>query len=256
MEENNLDTKHQQTINPIADRLYAELNDSTEQLLKKAIVEFGFKLPLTFRIYNQIRYYEEYGKLKMGTSVASKETLAKQFGVTVKQVDQAFDNLSNKYKLGRWVDHQEPVHRNVKRTWMSNVRLKKGTKYYSVIPEVLQRNTSLQGSDPSRKVRESKSIPKGIHADALPKTPPKPRKFHGEVTALVEKLPPSWHVTQKDRWAANRLLKKHGLKEVCRVLKRSQELEGEFAPRVDSVEELERKWDKVCRVEDYHEPIY
>ena len=132
------DTSQRQTINPLVD----EINKQTEPLLKAAMNEFGFQLPLSFRLYNQIRFYEVYGKLKMGTSVASKKTLAEQFDVTEKQIDNAFDNLTNKYKLGKWVTHDQPVFRNVSRTWMSNERLKTNEKYYSVIPEVLQRNTT------------------------------------------------------------------------------------------------------------------
>jgi DNA-binding transcriptional MocR family regulator len=135
------DQTKRETINPMVD----EINKLTEPLLKIAMKEFGFDVPLTFRLYNQIRFYELSGKLKMGTSVASKESLAKQFGVTKEQIEDAFNNLTNRYKLGKWISHEEPVFRNVKRTWMSNARLQNGItayeKYYSVIPKVLQRNT-------------------------------------------------------------------------------------------------------------------
>jgi hypothetical protein len=138
-ETTSLDTTKRQTINPLID----EINKVSEPLLKKAMKEFGYEIPLAFRLYNQIRFYEEYGKLNLGVSVASKEQLAEQFGVTIKQIDDAFNNLTNKYKLGKWVDHNEPVFRNVKRTWVSNSRYEKGFgKYYGVIPEVLQRNST------------------------------------------------------------------------------------------------------------------
>lgn len=146
MDENtSFDTARRQTINPLVD----EINKQVEPLLKVAIKEFGYNLPLAFRLYNQIRFYEEYGKLKLGISVASKSTLAEQFGATEKQIDAAFNNLTNKYRLGLWVDHQEPIFRNVKRTWMSTARYEKGLNnyyavtpdYYAVIPELLHGNS-------------------------------------------------------------------------------------------------------------------
>jgi hypothetical protein len=141
MDEETIFTNDRQTINPVIDVMVNKINTETEPILKMAINEFGFRMPLSFRIYNQVRFYEEYGKLSLKVSVASKETLAKQFGVTVKQVDQAFDNLSNKYNLGKWVNHDVPVYRNVTRTWVSNARYKRGFKYYDVTPEVLHGNT-------------------------------------------------------------------------------------------------------------------
>lgn len=109
-------------INPLE-----ELNRQiTMPILKKAVKEFDLKLPLTFKIYNQIRYYEEFGKLHLGVNVAGVETLAEQFGVTTKQILKAYDNLTNKYKLGQWVVSDKPIFRNVKRVWVSNERLEKG----------------------------------------------------------------------------------------------------------------------------------
>lgn len=170
------DTQKRQTINPMVD----EINKQTEPLLKLAMKELGYDIPLYVRVYNQVRFYEEAGKLKGGFSVASKDTLAKQFDVTVKQIESAFNNLTNKYRLGSWVEHTDPVYRNVKRTWVSSVRLKKGmpssysgieegANYYSGTPELLQRNSTAitaeelvtdeqQGSQIKNKVRENKSI--------------------------------------------------------------------------------------------------
>lgn len=137
-ESTSFDKTKRQTINPLMD----EINRQTEPLLKSAITEYGLELPLTFRLYNQIRFYEEFGKLKAGFSVVSKETLAEQFGVTVQQIDRAYNNLTTKYKLGKWVNHDEPVFRNVKRSWVSKVRLQKGlSNYYSVVPKLLQRSS-------------------------------------------------------------------------------------------------------------------
>lgn len=104
-----------------------EVEDTTTRLYNSALKELGYSIPLHVALYNQIRYYEDYGKLKIGYSVASKETLAKQFGVTVKQVEKAYDNLTNKYHLGSWVVCEEKVFRNVKKVWVSNVRQARGT---------------------------------------------------------------------------------------------------------------------------------
>ena len=174
-EATSFDTQKRQTINPMVD----EINKQTEPLLKVAMKELGYEIPLYVRVYNQVRFYEESGKLKSGFSVASKETLAKQFDVTVKQIESAFNNLTNKYKLGSWIEHSYPVYRNVRRTWVSNVRqnrglsdyysgIEEGHNYYSGIEELLQRNSTAitveelvtdeqQGSQSKYKVSKSKS---------------------------------------------------------------------------------------------------
>lgn len=156
-----------QTINPMID----DINRQTEPLLKKAMQEFGFEIPLTFRLYNQIRFYELSGKLKSGFCIASKETLADQFGVSVKQINEAFSNLTSKYKLGKWINHDESIFRNVKRTWVSNERLKLGFENsysvrlndknsYSVRPKLIQRmsktHTAYELPPQERPLSESK----------------------------------------------------------------------------------------------------
>ena len=118
-EATSFNTTKRQTINPMVD----EINKLTEPLYKSAMKELGYTVPLYVRIYNQIRFYEDYGKLGLGVSVVSKDALAKQFDVTISQIDGAYNNLTNIKKLGRWVTHAEPVFRNVTRTWCSNVRL-------------------------------------------------------------------------------------------------------------------------------------
>jgi len=104
-----------------------EIKQTTANFYEPALKECGFKLPLYVLIYNQIRYYEDFGKLKIGYSIQSKEAFAEQFGVSVKQVEKAFDNLTNIYKLGNWVICDTKIFRNVTKVWVSNVRQKRGT---------------------------------------------------------------------------------------------------------------------------------
>lgn len=104
-----------------------EIEQTTANLYEPALKECGFKLPLYVLIYNQVRYYEDFGKLKIGYSIQSKEAFAEQFGVSVKQVEKAFDNLTNVYKLGNWVICDTKIFRNVTKVWVSNVRQKRGT---------------------------------------------------------------------------------------------------------------------------------
>jgi hypothetical protein len=133
MDENtSFNENKRQTINPVVD----EINKQTEPLLKAAMLEFGYTIPLSLRLYNQIRFYEEYGKLSVGFSIASKSTLAEQFDVTVQQIEDAYHNLGSVKKLGRWVQHEDKVYRNVTRTWASNIRLNKNK-------EVLRDNTQV-----------------------------------------------------------------------------------------------------------------
>lgn len=139
-EDTSFNKNKRQTINPLMD----EINKETEPLLKSAMIEFGEPLSLAFRLYNQIRFYEEYGKLHLGVSVASKDTLAKQFGVTIKQIEGAFNNLTNIKKLGRWVHHDEPVFRNITRTWMSNVRFNRGKNNSNEIRVILENSNGIR----------------------------------------------------------------------------------------------------------------
>ena len=104
-----------------------EIEDTTTSFYNPAIKEFGAHFPLTFAIYNQIRYFEDHGKLSLGYSVAGVDFYAKQFKKTTKQVQKAFDNLTNKYQLGSWVICDEKIFRNVKKIWVSNVRQARGT---------------------------------------------------------------------------------------------------------------------------------
>ncbi len=251
-EDTSFDNTKRQTINPLVD----EINKETEPLLKVAMKELSYELPLYVRLYNQIRFYEEYGKLKMGTSVASKETLANQFGVTIKQIDAAFDNLSNKYMLGKWIDHQKPVFRNVRRTWMSNIRLKRGItaeeKYYSVIPEVLQRNTkSITAeylgsgvaplSESKKKVSESKIVSKDTIGET-PKKVPNP-----DIDHLME----YWEFTvgyaiqgkkQANRYACNNLIKKLTVAGVEQVINGVALAHGDkYAPKISDFCSLQSK---------------
>lgn len=103
------------------------IDKSTSNLYIPAMKELEWEPPLYVLLYNQIRYYEDYGKLKCGYSVASKEALAEQFGVTVQQIDQAYNHLTNTYHLGNWIVCDEKVFRNVKKVWVSKVRQARGT---------------------------------------------------------------------------------------------------------------------------------
>lgn len=252
------DTQKRQTINPMVD----EINKQTEPLLKIAMKELGYTIPLYIRVYNQIRFYEEAGKLKGGFSVASKDTLAKQFDVTVKQIEAAFNNLTNKYKLGSWVEHNDPVYRNVKRTWVSNVRLKRdissystgiedGNNYYSVTPELLQRNSKtitaeqlatdeLQGSQIKNKVSESKSI-----AIAIGEAP---KKYgNSDINDMFEywQSKVGYAITSKqqaNRNACSNLIKKHtveGLQQLIRGVAMAQQ--DRYAPRISDFVSLQAK---------------
>jgi len=104
-----------------------EINKTTSNLYVPAMKEMGWEPPLYVLLYNQVRYYEDFGKLKIGYSVASKETLAEQFGVTPSQIEKAFDNLTNKYHLGNWIVSDSKIFRNVKRVWVSNIRQQRGS---------------------------------------------------------------------------------------------------------------------------------
>jgi len=245
-ETTSLYTTKRQTINPLVD----EINKETEPILKRAMKEFGFELPLAFRLYNQIRFYEEYGKLTMGTSVASKEQLATQFGVTVKQIEGAFNNLTNKYKLGGWVDHDKPVFRNVKRTWMSTARLKNtNPNYYSVIPELLQRNSTTitveQLPSEVRPLSESKKKVRESNKD----TDVSLAKAYGH--EHINELFDYWQKTvgyeitskrQSNRNACNNLYKKYGKdgvhKLIMGIAKANQD---KYAPRISDFVDLQAK---------------
>lgn len=231
-----LDQTKRQTINPLVD----EINRRTEPILKDAAEEFGYTIPLAFRLYNQIRFYEEFGKLHLGVSVASKKTLSEQFGVTEQQIDDAFNNLTNKYKLGSWIDHDESVFRNVKRTWVSITRYKKGfSKYYGVIPNVLQCNTSSITaeylgsevpplSESKKKVSESKNILRILDKSYGNSTINELFDYWKETTGL-----PITAKIKENRRACYNLLKKHtadGLKRlICGV---AQAQNDQYAPRI------------------------
>lgn len=251
------DTQKRQTINPMVD----EINKQTEPLLKVAMKELGYTVPLYVRVYNQIRFYEEAGKLRGGFSVASKETLAKQFDVSVKQIEAAYNNLTNKYKLGCWVEHSDPIYRNVKRTWVSNVRLKRGLgnystgidegdNYYSVTPELLQRNSStitaeqlatdeLQGSQIKNKVSESKSI-----TNVIGETP---EYGNSDINEMFK----YWQVVvgyeissrrQANRNACNNLIKKHSAEGVRKLIQGVAIASNDkYAPRISDFVTLQSK---------------
>lgn len=260
MDENtSLSTNKRQTINPLVD----EINRQTEPLLKDAMKEFGFELPLTFRLYNQIRFYEKYGKLHLGIAVASKETLAEQFGVTPKQIDRAFNNLTTKYKLGKWIEHNEPIFRNVKRTWVSNERYKLGfstttveyldaSNYYGVVPELLQRSSKTTTaeylatevrplSESKKKVSESKNSTNVLLA--------KPVKEYGNPN--INEIFTYWESAvgvaissrqQKNRIAASNLINKHSLEGVRRLIDGvALAHKDRFAPRIADFCDLQAK---------------
>ena len=248
-ETTSFDKTKRQTINPLID----EINKETEPLLKSAMIEFNFELPLTFRLYNQIRFYEEYGKLHLGVSVASKDTLAKQFGVTEKQITQAFNNLTNRYKLGRWIEHNEPIFRSVKRTWVSNTRYAKGfDNYYSVTPEVLQRNsksiTAYQLptdmpplSESKKKVSESKNITNVMGES--PETYGNP-DINEMFDYWNEKL--GYEITAKrqaNRNACKNLIKKHGSEKLTKLIDGvAMAQTDQYAPRISDFTSLQSKF--------------
>lgn len=103
------------------------IDKTTSNLYIPAMKELEWEPPLYVLLYNQIRYYEDYGKLKCAYSVASKEVLAEQFGVTVQQIEQAYNTLTNIKHLGNWQICDKRIFRNVKKVWVSNVRQARGT---------------------------------------------------------------------------------------------------------------------------------
>lgn len=121
-----------------------EISKTTCKLNIQALKELGWTPPLYVLLYNQIRYYEDYGKLKLSYSIAGKEALAEQFGVSVKSIDSAYNTLTNKLHLGNWVICDKKVFRNVSKIWVSNVRQKRGstTEYLSQ-----QESTSLPAGE-------------------------------------------------------------------------------------------------------------
>lgn len=253
-ENTSLDSTKRETVNPLVDNINKEI----EPLLKVAMNEMGFKLPLTLRVYNQIRFYEEYGKLHLKTSVASKETLAKQFGVKPKQIEAAFNNLTNKYKLGVWVDHNEPVFRNVRRTWMSHTRLKQNTNsYYSVIPELLQRNSTsitveqlATGALPLSESKKKVSENNNSSNEELAKAPVYGKPDINEMFELWEKTLgyPIQAQRQKNRNACNSLIKKHGLDGLTRLISGvALAQEDKYAPSIADFAELQSKLNRLMQ---------
>lgn len=111
----------------LVDPRQQEIERTTSNLYIPALAELEYTLPLYVLLYNQIRYYEDYGKLKIGYCVAGKEAFAEQFKVTVKQIENAYNTLTNIKHLGCWVECDEKVFRNVKKIWVSYVRQRRGT---------------------------------------------------------------------------------------------------------------------------------
>jgi DNA-binding transcriptional regulator YhcF (GntR family) len=245
------DTTKRQTINPLID----DINKSVEPLLKIAMDEIKYVIPLSVRLYNQIRFYEEYGKLKMGTSVASKETLATQFNVTVKQIDRAYNNLTTKYKLGQWVTHNEPVFRNVTRTWMSNYRLKQlkndSKNYYGVVPELLRGSSKTTTAEylvlDSDKIRETKS--KLSKTNNTTKVVLAKAEEYGK--PLINEMFKYWEQstglnieskTRANRLACNNLLKKYGEEKLKRLIDGAAFAQTDrYAPSIADFTQLQQK---------------
>lgn len=250
-ETTSFDVTRRQTINPLVD----EINKQTEPLLKDAVKEFGEPVSLSFRLYNQVRFYEEFGKLRLGTSVASKKQLAEQFGVSEKSIESAFNNLTNKKKLGKWVQHDEPVFRNVTRTWMSNVRIKRGVNSYRRRAELLpQESTTLTAgelvtdkpplSESKMKVRESNTLSndKGLKAED-----------YGLVSINImfdywtEKV--GYEITsrrQANRNACNNLYKRHGEEKLKQLVNGVSKAQSEpYAPRIVDYVDLQSNLNKL-----------
>jgi len=241
-QENNL----RQTVDPRLDMV----NKTTLSIYKDAVTEFGFKLPLAFMLYNQIRFYEDFGKLHVGMSVVSKETLADQFGVTVKQIDRAYNNLTTKYKLGKWIDHEEPVFRNVKRTWVSNKRLKKGQdNYYSVVPELLQRSSFTTTVEylPTDKRPLSESKKKVSESKEVLRTSAKADKRMPVINDLFDywSTKNGYQITSKvqaNRNACSNLYKKYGADKLMQLIDGvSLAQQDKYAPRISDFIELQAK---------------
>lgn len=122
-----MEDKDYKTDFRLIDPRKVEIDNTTTNFYNLALRECGFKIPLYVAIYNQIRYFEDFGKLKIGYCIQSKETFAEQFGVSIRQVERAFNHLTSTYKLGNWVICDTKIFRNVKKVWVSNVRQKRGT---------------------------------------------------------------------------------------------------------------------------------
>ena len=133
------------TSGKLIDPRKQEIDNTTTAFYNPAIKEFGANFPLTFMLYNQVRYYEDHGKLSLGYSVAGIPALAKQFKKTEKQIQKAFDNLTNKYHLGGWVICDEKIFRNVKKIWVSNVRQARGSMAEALQVGALLLNDSSYG---------------------------------------------------------------------------------------------------------------
>ena len=176
-----------------------EINKTTSNLYVPAMKEMGWEPPLYVLLYNQVRYYEDYGKLKIGYSVASKEALAKQFGVTPAQIEKTFDNLTNKYHLGNWIVSDSKIFRNVKKVWVSNIRQQRGSledtikildNSSKIGAKLLQRRSKTPTAeefasldDPCPKVIESK-----VNTASQPKVAPQTSRKKSEFNLLIEKL--------------------------------------------------------------------
>jgi len=246
-EATSFDTTKRQTINPLVD----EINKGTEPLLKAAVTEFGQPLSLTFRLYNQIRFYEEYGKLKIGMNVASKETLAKQFNVTVKQIDGAYNNLTNIKKLGKWVEHNDTIFRNVKRSWVSNVRLSRGINSNGIRAELLcDKSSTLMGLElPTDKPPLSESKMKVSESKNLTKVKGETPKTYGNPD--INELFNYWQKTigyeitsrrQANRNACKNLIARHTVVGVEKLIEGVKQAQGDkYAPRVADFCDLQAK---------------
>lgn len=159
-----------------------EIEQTTSNLYMPAMKELGWEPPLYVLLYNQIRYYEDYGKLKIGYSVASKQTLAEQFGVTVAQIEQAYNHLTNTYHLGSWVICDEKIFRNVKKVWVSNVRQARGSM--EDVAEMLENSHKMRAK---LSQHESKTLTAG-ELPSLDDPCPKVIESNGIESSKLERL--------------------------------------------------------------------
>lgn len=243
-----LDKTKRQTINPLID----EMNKQVEPLLKDAMLELDYSLPLYVRLYNQIRFYEQYGKLKSGFSVASKQTLAEQFSVTVKQIETAYSHLTNTYKLGTWVEHDDKLFRNVTRTWVSNARLKELQSYsHSMRAELSQHesNTLTACELPSDKRPLSENKIKVIESKngtnvPLAQKPKMPSKDIDDLFMYWQEktgMPISSRI-KANRYAASNLLRKHGAAKIRQLIDGVAIAQTDaYAPRISDFSDLQSK---------------
>jgi len=234
-----------QTVDPRLDII----NKTTEPLYKKAMQEFGFNMPLVFALYNQIRFYEDFGKLKVGFNVASPETLADQFGVTKAQIMKAYDHLTNRYKLGKWVENAEPIYRNVKKVWVSNERLN-SPGWGEDLPS-LGSITPLAGEKPPKELPLSESKKKVSESKNLISNDIKLVKPEEFGDPNINKCFDLWEqhvgypVTSKktlNRRAVHNLIKTHGLDGVEKLIRGVAVASSDrYAPQISDFIDLQSK---------------